>query len=90
MLRGESAPEHSDSHARVAPARLEPPTIDVKAKVGEEKESRRTSRVSSAPLRRKSAGRFEGLPELQAVRPKRLSGKTPSSGRRASRLHLVA
>jgi hypothetical protein len=39
MLRGESAPEPSDSHARVAPARLEPPTIDVKAKVVEEKES---------------------------------------------------
>ena len=33
MLRGESAPEPSDSHARVAPARLEPPTIDVKANV---------------------------------------------------------
>jgi poly(hydroxyalkanoate) depolymerase family esterase len=64
MLRGESASEHSDSHARGAPARLEPPTIDVKAQVGDEKESRRTSRVSSAPLRRKSAGRFEGLKEF--------------------------
>ena len=40
MLRGESAPAPSDSHARVAPARLEPPTIDVKANVVEE-ESRR-------------------------------------------------
>jgi hypothetical protein len=64
MLRGESAPEPSDSHARVTPVRLEPPTIDVKAKVVEEKESRRTTRVSSAPLQRKSAARFEGLKDF--------------------------
>jgi hypothetical protein len=65
MLRGESA-----SHARVAPAQLEPPTIDVKAKVVEEKECRRTTRVPSAPLQRKSAARFEGLkdsPDLTCV-----------------------
>ena len=61
MLRGESAPEPSDSHARVAPDRLEPPTIDVKAKVVEEKGSRRTTRVSSAPLQRESAARFAGF-----------------------------
>jgi hypothetical protein len=67
MLRGESAPEPSDSHARVAPARLEPPTIDVKAKVVEEKESRRTTRVSSAPLQRKSAARFEGLKDFPGL-----------------------
>jgi poly(hydroxyalkanoate) depolymerase family esterase len=60
MLRGESAPETSDSRARVAP-RLEPPTIDVKANVVEEKESRRTARVFSAPAQRKGAARFEGL-----------------------------
>jgi poly(hydroxyalkanoate) depolymerase family esterase len=64
MLRGESAPEPSDSHARVAPARLKPPTIDVKANVVEEKESRRTTRVFSAPLQRKSAARFEGLKDF--------------------------
>jgi hypothetical protein len=67
MLRGESAPEPSDSHARVAPARLEPPTIDVKANVVEEKESRRTTRVSSAPLQRRSAARFEGLKDFPGL-----------------------
>ena len=61
MLRGESAPAPSDSHARVAPVRLEPSTIDVKANVVEEKESRRATRVFSAPLQRKGAARFEGL-----------------------------
>jgi len=60
MLRGERAQEPSDSHARDAPVRLEPPTIDVKANVVEN-ESRRTTRVSPAPLRRKGAARFEGL-----------------------------
>ena len=39
MLRGESAPEPSGGTARAAPARLEPPTIDVKANVVEERES---------------------------------------------------
>ena len=67
MLRGESAPDASDSQAPVAPARLEPPTIDAKANVVEEKESRRTTRVSSAPLRRKSAARFEGLKDFPGL-----------------------
>ncbi|MEY9159182.1 hypothetical protein ABIG04_007492 [Bradyrhizobium japonicum] len=51
MLRGESP---DPSHALVPPDRLEPPTIDVKANVVEEKESRQTARVSPAPLQRKS------------------------------------
>ena len=50
MLRGESAPEPSGRNATIAPARLEPPTIDVKANDVEEKESRQTTRVFSAPL----------------------------------------
>ena len=60
MLRGEADPAPSGSTARAMPASLEPPTIDVKANVVE-KESRRTTRVSSAPLPRKSVARFEGL-----------------------------
>jgi poly(hydroxyalkanoate) depolymerase family esterase len=52
MLRGESASEPSGSTARGAPARLEPPAIEVKASVVKEKESRRTARVSLAPLER--------------------------------------
>jgi poly(hydroxyalkanoate) depolymerase family esterase len=67
MLRGESAQGPSGSHDRVAPARLDPPTIDLKANVGEEKESRRTTRVSSAPLQRKSTARFEGLKDFSGL-----------------------
>jgi poly(hydroxyalkanoate) depolymerase family esterase len=39
----------------------------VKAKVVEEKESRRTTRVSSAPLHRKGAARFEGLKDFPGL-----------------------
>ena len=67
MLRGESAPEPCDSHAGVVPALLEPPTIDVKAKVVEEKESRRTTRIFSAPLQRKGVARFEGLKDFPGL-----------------------
>ncbi|MHC2576524.1 poly(hydroxyalkanoate) depolymerase family esterase [Bradyrhizobium diazoefficiens] len=67
MLRGESASEPSDSTARVAPDRLEPPTIDVKANVVEEKESRRTTRVSPAPLQRKSIARFDRLKDFPGL-----------------------
>jgi poly(hydroxyalkanoate) depolymerase family esterase len=62
MLRGESASEPSGSTARVSPARLEPPTIDVKASVVEEKESRRTTRVSPAALQR-----FDHLKEFPGL-----------------------
>jgi poly(hydroxyalkanoate) depolymerase family esterase len=61
MLRGESAPEPSGGTARAAPARLEPPTIDVKADVVEERESRQPTQASSAPPRRKSFARFDGM-----------------------------
>ena len=61
MLRGESAPEPSGGTARAAPARLEPPTIDVKADVVEERESRQPTQASSAPPRRKSPARFDGM-----------------------------
>jgi poly(hydroxyalkanoate) depolymerase family esterase len=62
MLRGESASEPSGSTARVSPARLEPPTIDVTANVVEEKESRRTTRVSPAALQR-----FDRLKEFPGL-----------------------
>jgi hypothetical protein len=39
----------------------------VKANVVEEKQSRPTTRVSSAPLRRKSAARFEGLKDFPGL-----------------------
>jgi poly(hydroxyalkanoate) depolymerase family esterase len=61
MLRGESDPAPSSSTARVAPARLEPPTIDVKANVVADKESLRTTRLSSTPLQHKGAIGFKSL-----------------------------
>ncbi|MDH2347057.1 PHB depolymerase family esterase [Bradyrhizobium sp. SSUT18] len=64
MLRGES-PE--PPHARVSPARFEPPTIDVKANVVEEKESQPTARVSPAPLQRKSIARFDRLKDFPGL-----------------------
>ena len=67
MLRGESAPEPSGSTARAAPARLEPPTIDVKADVVEERESRQPTQASSAPPRRKSPARFDGMKDFSGL-----------------------
>jgi poly(hydroxyalkanoate) depolymerase family esterase len=61
MLRGESDPVPSSSTARAAPAGLEPPTIDVKANVVADKESLRTTRLSSTPLQHKGAPAFKSL-----------------------------
>jgi hypothetical protein len=67
MLRGESTPEPSGSTARAAPARLEPPTIDVKANVVEERESRPTQ-ASSTPPRPKSPARFDSMKDISRLR----------------------
>jgi poly(hydroxyalkanoate) depolymerase family esterase len=56
MLRGESAPEP----ASAVPARLGPPTIDVKVNVIEETESRPAQRYSTPP-RPKSPARFDSM-----------------------------
>ena len=67
MLRGDSAPgPTSGSTARTAPARLEPPTIDAKANVVEERENRRPAQATSTRGRKWSAplggmGEFSGL-----------------------------
>src|SRR6201994_2053240 len=61
MLRGESDPARSGSSARGVPTSLEPPTIDVKAHVVAGQETRRTTRLSSAPLQRKGAAESKGL-----------------------------
>jgi len=58
MLRSESATESSDTTASAVPARLGPPTSDVKANVREEKEGRPTQASSPHP-RPQSPERFD-------------------------------
>jgi poly(hydroxyalkanoate) depolymerase family esterase len=64
MLRGESAAESSGSTASATPARLGPPTIDVKANLVEERQSRPSPRASSTPPRLKSPSPFDGMKDL--------------------------
>jgi poly(hydroxyalkanoate) depolymerase family esterase len=67
MLRGESAPESSGTTSSAVPARLGPPTIDVKANVVEEKESR-PARPYSTPPRPKSPARFDSMKGFSRLR----------------------
>lgn len=55
MLRGENAAEPFDHTGPSAPARLEPPTIEVKAEGVGEKERRQTMRAASAEWRARPA-----------------------------------
>ena len=59
MLRGESVPEPCGSTTSAARARLEPPTIDVKATVVKERERRPPAQSSSTLPRPKSRARFD-------------------------------
>jgi poly(hydroxyalkanoate) depolymerase family esterase len=69
MLRGDRAPAaRSGGAARATSARLEPPTIDMKANVVDERESRRPAQASSAPPRRKSSARFDGMEDFSGLR----------------------
>jgi poly(hydroxyalkanoate) depolymerase family esterase len=67
MLRGERAPESSGSTARAAPARLEPPTIEVKANVDEKRERRPPAQASSTPPRPKSPMRFDSMNDFSRI-----------------------
>ena len=68
MLRGEgAAPDLSGSTAPAAPARLEPPTIDVKANLVEERENRQSTEASSAPPQRKSIVRFDSMKDFSRL-----------------------
>jgi poly(hydroxyalkanoate) depolymerase family esterase len=67
MLRGESAPEASGSTASAAPARLGPSTIDVKANLVGERESRPAPRASSTPPRLKSSTRFDSMKDFSRL-----------------------
>jgi poly(hydroxyalkanoate) depolymerase family esterase len=67
MLRGESAAGSSDSTASATPARLGPPTIDVKANVVEERERRPPAQVSSTPPRPKCSMRFDSIKDFSRL-----------------------
>ncbi|WLA82171.1 extracellular catalytic domain type 1 short-chain-length polyhydroxyalkanoate depolymerase [Bradyrhizobium elkanii] len=67
MLRGEGVSEPSGSTASAAPARLEPPTIDLKANVVEERECRPPAQASSTPPRPKSPLRFDGMKDFSRL-----------------------
>jgi hypothetical protein len=67
MLRGECVPgPTSGSTARTAFARLEPPTIDAKARVVEESESRRPAQAASAQGHKRPAP-LDGMRELSGL-----------------------
>jgi poly(hydroxyalkanoate) depolymerase family esterase len=67
MLHGESASGPSSGTARAARTRLEPPTIDMKANVVEERESRPPTQSSSARPRSKSRARFDSLKDFSSL-----------------------
>jgi hypothetical protein len=68
MLRGESTPESSGTPPHVAPARLEPPTIELEAKVVGDRESPQTTQSSSAGPRRKSLAPFYSMKDFSGLR----------------------
>ena len=69
MLRGEFNPTPALRIAAVpnSIARLEPPTIDPKAHVVDERESRQPTQAFSAPQRRKSPARFDSMSEFSRI-----------------------
>jgi poly(hydroxyalkanoate) depolymerase family esterase len=67
MLRGESAAGSSGSTASATPARLGPPTIDVKANLVEEMESRPAPRASSTPRRLKGPAPFASMKDFSGL-----------------------
>jgi poly(hydroxyalkanoate) depolymerase family esterase len=79
MLRGEREPAPSGSTARVAPARLESPILDLKANVLEERESREFTRASSAPPRHKRPALFNGMKDLSGLGLRGPIGRAPPS-----------
>jgi poly(hydroxyalkanoate) depolymerase family esterase len=68
MIRGECVPgATSGGTARTVLARLEPPTIDVKANVVEERESRPPTQSSSTLPRPKSRARFDSMKDFSSL-----------------------
>ncbi|KGT79534.1 esterase [Bradyrhizobium japonicum] len=78
MLRGESAPGPSGKTTTVAPARLEPPTIDLKPNVVEGKDSRKSAQAASAPRRERLVS-IEGMRKLSGFALRGATMRTPPS-----------
>ena len=79
MLRGERDPGPASRSAAPTPlARLEPPTIDAKAHVVEEKESRRPTQAASARGRKHSAP-FDGMRKFSGLDLRGPVGRAPPS-----------
>ena len=79
MLRGESTPELSGTTPPAAPARLEPPTIELEANVVEERESPQTTLSSSATPRRKSPAPFDSMKDFSGLRLRGSIRRAPPS-----------
>jgi len=79
MLRGESTPESSGTPPHVAPARLEPPTIELEANVVEERESPQTTQSSSAAPRRKSLAPLDSMKDFSGLRLRGSIRRAPPS-----------
>jgi hypothetical protein len=79
MLRGESTPESSGTTPPAAPARLEPPTIELEANVVEERESPQTTQSSSATPRRKSPAPFDSMKDFSGLRLRGSIRRAPPS-----------
>jgi poly(hydroxyalkanoate) depolymerase family esterase len=78
MLRGESAAEPSGGTTRTRPAQLEPPTIDLKANVVEDKESRQTTQANSVQ-RRKRPTSLDGMREFSGLGLRGAMTRAPAS-----------
>lgn len=78
MLRGESTSEPSGRTTTVAPARLEPPTIDLEPNVVEGKDSRKSAEPASAQRRERPAP-IKGVRTLSGFALRGSTMRTPLS-----------
>src|SRR5579871_1188035 len=79
MLRSDSAQDRSGDTAPNRPARLAPPTIDLKASVVGEKEGPQTTRASSTPLRPGGPARVDGMKNFSRLRRRGQTRSGPSA-----------
>ncbi|MGY4511421.1 extracellular catalytic domain type 1 short-chain-length polyhydroxyalkanoate depolymerase [Bradyrhizobium sp. USDA 3650] len=79
MLRGDGGPAATRGDVvRVEPARLEPPTLDLKANIADERESSRSTQATSVK-RRKRPSPFAGMKDLSGFSLPGAVGRAPPS-----------